>query len=244
MYAASNKVLVKMSSTPGEINCIDAFVDEEGYYPSHSFFVMVSKDKRISNDVICALINSKIINAYMRRECVKRTLITGAIRKIPVPEFSDEQISKLERLCMGIKRAYKLEDKEKVKLLQEEIDNIMYKAFSLEPDESEKIEKLFDVYAGKGTGAVSERAEVENYCNVTGEIDEIDAERMVFNVFLVEFGVQEIKIDASMPGWFLRKGAEFSAKYHDGRLFDIKPLMYSYLDDEELITLLSNEFSQ
>lgn len=180
LYAASNKVLVKMSSTPGEINCIDAFVDEEGYYPSHSFFVMVSKDKRISNDVICALINSKIINAYMRRECVKRTLITGAIRKIPVPEFSDEQISKLERLCMGIKRAYKLEDKEKVKLLQEEIDNIMYKAFSLEPDESEKIEKLFDVYAGKGTGDVAERAEVENYCNVTGEIDEIDAERMVF----------------------------------------------------------------
>lgn len=244
LYAASNKVLVKMSSTPGEINCIDAFVDEEGYYPSHSFFVMVSKDKRISNDVICALINSKIINAYMRRECVKRTLITGAIRKIPVPEFSDEQISKLERLCMGIKRAYKLEDKEKVKLLQEEIDNIMYQAFSLEPDESEKIEKLFDVYAGKGTGNVAERVEVENYCNVTGEIDEIDAERMVFNAFLVEFGVQEIKVDASMPGWFLRKGAEFSAKYHEGRLFDIKPLMYSYLDDEELITLLSNEFSQ
>lgn len=244
VYAASNKVLIKMSSTPGEVNCIDAFVDEEGYYPSHSFFAMVSKDKRISNDVICALINSKIINAYMRRECVKRTLITGAIRNIPVPELSDGQISELERLCMGIKRACKLEDKEKVNLLQEEIDNVMYKAFGLEPDESEKIEKLFDIYAGKGTGAVSEIAEVGNYCNVTGELDEIDADRMVCSVFLAEFGEQEIAIEASMPGWFLRKGTEFSAKYHEGKLFDIKPLMYSYLDDEELIALLSHEFSQ
>lgn len=243
LYSASNKVLVKMSSTPGDINCIDAFVDEEGYYPSHSFFVMVSKDKRISNYVICALINSKIINAYMRRECVKRTLITGAIRNIPVPEFSDEQISQLERLYMGIKKAYKWNNEENVNQFQEEIDSIIFKAFGLEQDEREKIKKLFDVYAGEGTETVSEIAEVGNYYNVTGEVDEIDADRMAFRVFLVEFGEQEIKVDASMPGWLLRKGAEFSAKYHDGKLFDIKPLMYSYLDDEELIALLSSKFS-
>lgn len=37
IYKASNKILVKMSSTPGEINCINALIDENGYYPSHSF---------------------------------------------------------------------------------------------------------------------------------------------------------------------------------------------------------------
>ena len=65
---------------------------------------------------------------------------------------------------------------------------------------------------------------------------------MICHVFLVELGEQEIKIEKTMPGWFLRKGAEFSAKYHAGKLFDIKPLVYSYLDDDELIAQLSNGF--
>ena len=43
------------------------------------------------------------------------------------------------------------------------------------------------------------------------------------------------KIEKSMPGWFLRQGAEFSAKYHEGKLFEIKPLVYSYLDDDEIL---------
>ena len=122
IYAASNKILVKMSSTPGEINCINALVDEDGYYPSHSFFVLISEDKKVSNYVLCALINSKLINAYVRRECVKRTLTTNVVRSIPVPEFSDVQISKIEQCYMSIKEACTSEDKEKVEKIQKTIE--------------------------------------------------------------------------------------------------------------------------
>ena len=110
-----------MSSTPGEINCINALVDEDGYYPSHSFFVLISEDKKVSNYVLCALINSKLINAYVRRECVKRTLTTNVVRSIPVPEFSDVQISKIEQCYMSIKEACTSEDKEKVEKIQKTI---------------------------------------------------------------------------------------------------------------------------
>lgn len=143
IYAASNKILVKMSSTPGEINCINALVDEDGYYPSHSFFVLISEDKKVSNYVLCALINSKLINAYVRRECVKRTLTTNVVRSIPVPEFSDVQISKIEQCYMSIKEACTSEDKEKVEKIQKTIDDIIFEAFNLEQGEKEKIEKLF-----------------------------------------------------------------------------------------------------
>ena len=68
------------------------------------FFVVISEDKKVSNYVLCALINSKIINAYVRRECVKRTLTTSVVRSIPVPEFSDVQISKIEQCYLSIKR--------------------------------------------------------------------------------------------------------------------------------------------
>jgi len=118
IYEASNKVLVKMSLTPGGINCISAFVDED---TSHSFMAIISKDKRVSNYVPCSLINSKIINAFIRRECVKRTLTTSSVRAIPVPEFSDEQITKIEKYYLSIKEAYVLRDKKRVQQIQEKI---------------------------------------------------------------------------------------------------------------------------
>lgn len=244
MYAVSNKILVKMSSTPGEINCINALVDEEGYYPSHSFFVIISEDKKVSNYVLCALINSKLVNAYVRRACVKRTLTTSVVRNIPVPEFSDVQISEIEQCYLSIKEAYALEDKEKVEEIQEEIDEIIFEAFELELDERGKIRKFFEVYTGNGDNLTSVNVELEEYHNVSGQVEVIDIERMYCTVYLAEYGEQEIKVEKSMPGWFLRQGAEFSAKYHAGKLFDIKPLMYSYLDDDEIIALLSNEISE
>ena len=244
IYAASNKILVKMSSTPGEINCINALVDEDGYYPSHSFFVLISEDKKVSNYVLCALINSKLINAYVRRECVKRTLTTNVVRSIPVPEFSDVQISKIEQCYMSIKEACTSEDKEKVEKIQKTIDDIIFEAFNLEQGEKEKIEKLFEVYTRDGDNLTSANVELKEYHNVSGEVEEINIEKMYCTVYLAEFGEQEIKIEKSMPGWFLRRGTEFSAKYHEGKLFDIKPLMYSYLDDEEIIELLSKKISE
>ena len=83
--------MVKMSSTPGKIECIQSFVDEEGYYPSHSLMAVVPNESCISSYVICALINSKLINAFVRMECVKRTVTTEVIRSIPVPDFTEDE---------------------------------------------------------------------------------------------------------------------------------------------------------
>lgn len=243
IFTASNKILVKMSSTPGEINCISALVDEEGYYPSHSFFVIISEDKKVSNYVLCALINSKIINAYVRRECVKRTLTTDVVRNIPVPEFSDMQINEIEKCYLNIKEAYTLDDKEKVEEIQKIIDNIIFDAFGLKQVERERIRKFFEVYTSDSNKLIAENVGLKEYTNVSGQVEQIDVERMYCTVCLVEFGEQVIKIEKSMPGWFLRQGAEFSAKYQAGKLFDIKPLVYSYLEDDEIFEILSNEIS-
>lgn len=244
IYASNNKVIIKMSSTPGEINCINALVDEDGYYPSHSFFAINSNDYRVSNYVLCALINSKLINAFVRRECVKRTITTNVVRSIPVPEFTDAQISRIEKYYFSIKEAYALDDKQKVDEIQKKIDDIVFDAFELEKEECERIRKLFDVYTKDGDNLTSVNIEIGDYHCVSGQVEEIDSDTMCCNVYLVEFGEQKIKIEKSMPGWFLRQGAEFSAKYYAGELFDIKPLVYSYLDDEEIITLLSKEYSK
>ena len=250
IFVAPSKILVKMSSTPGDINCINALVDEEGAYPSHSFFVMVSKDTRISNYVLCALINSKLINAYVRRTCVKRTLTTESVRSIPVPEFTDMQLQQIEQCYLKIKEAYTATgsymtaNNHTVEMIQNEIDNVIFEAFGLEPYECDKINKLFAVYKEKETDICLEEEIHKEYCNVSGQVEEINAETMHCKIYLTEFGEQMIKIEQTMPGWLLRPGTEFSAKYSEGKLFDIKPLMYSYLDDDEVFELLANEMSE
>ena len=244
LYAAPNKVLVKMSSTPGDINCINALVDEDGYYPSHSFFTMVSKDEKISNYVLCALINSRLINAFVRRECVKRTLTTSVIKSIPVPEFSDKQIYLIEQCHLDIKDAYAKNDKKKAEEVQEKIDDIVYDAFGLEKADREKIRKLYSIYIKDENSPQLKDECHKEYSYVSGQVEEVDTKRMCCHIFLAEFDDQIVNIDSSMPGWFLREGAEFSAKYHSGKLFDIKPLVYSYLNDEELIALLNSDISK
>lgn len=244
IYASDNKVLVKMSSTPGEIDCISALVDEESNYPSHSFFALISKDKRLSNYVLCALINSKLINAYVRKECVKRTLTTSVVRSIPIPEFSNMQIKEIERCYFDIIKAYVVDDIVEAKLIQERIDDIIFEAFGLEKTERNKVREIFDVYTKDDIDSeILENRELAEYYNVTGQVDQVNIQKMYCNVYFVELGEQKIKIERSMPGWFLRQGAEFSAKYRNGELFDIKPLVYSYLKDDEIISLLSEDIS-
>ena len=249
IYSAKYKVLVKMSSTPGKIDCISALVDEDGLYPSHSFFVLISNDKIISNYVICALINSKVINAFVRKECVKRTLITDVIRSIPVPEFTDVQIKKIEEYYIKIKNTCISNDEKKADEIQKEIDNIIFEAFGLEQEECNRINNIFAVYNGEYIEEDTDKVKitdikVTDYYNVSGEVNYINLKEMYCNIFLAEFGEQKIEIVPSMPGWFLRKGAEFSAKYYKETLFDIRPLVYSYLSDEELIMLLDNKIAE
>jgi type I restriction-modification system DNA methylase subunit len=106
IFESRKKVLVKLSSTPGDIRCIGALIDDKKIYPSHSFFIIVSKEENsISSEIICALINSKIINAYVRMNCVKRTITTDIIRSIPIPYFTEEQKMQLKEYVMLIMKA-------------------------------------------------------------------------------------------------------------------------------------------
>lgn len=238
LYSSKTKVLVKMSSTPGEIDCIRAFVDEDRIYPEHSFFCMTAKDEQISDYILCALVNSKIINAYIRRECVKRTITTKTVRSIPVPEFSEEQKKKIEVYYFQIKEAYLFGDDEEILALQDRLDDIIYDAFGLSSDEKDQVNRVFTIYRGMDTHPENKNRSEQKYYNVTGEVINIMTNQMVCKVFLAELGELEIKLSDSMPGWFLREKAEFSAKLCNGNLFDIKPLLFSDLDDDDIYNML------
>lgn len=243
IYEAKQKVLIKMSSTPGESNCISAVIDDGQCVPSHSFFAVVSNTDNISNEAICALINSKLINAFVRKECVKRTIPTGVVRRIPIPVFSCEDIKQIDSVFRQIKTAYA--DKNYILLshMQNELNDIIYKAFELTEEEVELVEDYYKIYSGNSDGK-EDILDFSTYINVSGEVEDIDINRHICKVSLIECDMTEIVINPSIPGWFLRKGAEFSAKMYKGELYDVKPLVYSYLKDEEVMSFFSNELLQ
>lgn len=241
IYAMKSKVLIKMSSTPGEISCISAFVDEDGYYPSHSFFVVVSKDENITNEAICATVNSKLINAYIRKECVKRTLTTGVVRSIPIPKFSKEEIKQISYIFRNIKHSFNNKNTEIIKKLEKELDYIVYKAFRLTEAEIKLVESYYNVYTGEADILNQEEVvdviENENHLNISGEVIDVDIRSNTCKILSMETDEITVEITHNMPGWFLRKGAKFSGKlYNDMHLSDIKPLAYSYLGDDDIVS--------
>ncbi|WP_313579990.1 HsdM family class I SAM-dependent methyltransferase [Lacrimispora sp.] len=244
-YNADSKVLIKMSSTPGTVECISAFVDNRKCYPSHSFFVMCSKDTTITNENICALINSKLINAYVRKECVKRTLTTGVVRNIPVPDFSKAQTQEISSLFEEIKKLYNTASFDSLHEIENKLNYLIYRAFHLTDDEIKRIEDYYNIYQGKFVDKVkTEQSMVQKFLNVSGEVININFANRVCGVDMVETGEMDIVFDDNMPGWFLREGAKFSAKFSNNVLYDIKPLVYSYLDDQDIISFFSNELSE
>lgn len=243
IYSSKTKILVKMSSTPGKIDCISAFVDENQIYPEHSLFCIASEGTEISDYVLCALINSKMINAFIRWECVKRTKTVKTIRSIPVPEFTEDQKNKIEEYYFKIKEAYLSENSEAVMGLQDKLDDIIFDAFGLSSDEKDQVNRMFAIYRGMDTSLKEENMAGQPYENVTGEVRKIFPDQMTCNVFLAELGELNIRLSSDMPGWFLRENAEFSAKYCNGKLFDLKPLLFSDCDAEDLFEMLTAEMS-
>ncbi|KLU69349.1 MAG: hypothetical protein RHS_4818 [Robinsoniella sp. RHS] len=244
IYEAKSKVLIKMSSTPGELNCISAMIDENQYFPSHSFFAVVTSDDNITNEAICALINSKLINSYVRKECVKRTIPTDVVRKIPIPVFNDYYINQFKIIFEKIKEAYADEDDVVLKHAENELNDLIYNAYELTEEEIQLVEEYYNIYNGNASNKNDEKIDFSTYTNVSGQVEDIDVDNWACKVCLLENGETEIAIDKSMPGWFLRKGAEFSAKMYNGKLYEIKPLVYSYLNDDEVISFFRNELLQ
>lgn len=244
LYQASKKVLVKMSSTPGEINCISALIDDKKVFPSHSFFALVSNDEDfISSEVICALINSKIINAYVRMYCVKRTLTTDIIRSIPIPSFTVKQKEELIFYVNKIKEALDNENEDAVNEYQDIIDNIVNDGFELDSEEKKMLLEYYNIYTNVDRKHTSETIEIaDDLLSVTGEVRQINIKEQTCLLYIVEENDDVIlPISEDMPGWFLREGMQFSARYnYNSGLTDIKPLRYLYMDYEEVI----NEFEK
>ena len=221
------KILVKRNSTPGQLNCVSAAIDDNGYIPGISFIVVSPKPNcRYPIEVICAWINSELFQLYARSRYVRRSISIDTFKKIPFPFLDDNQINsivkKVERIINGDDSAIR------------EIDLAFEDYIGLTDEEKKLLRDYKAAYSGEVINK-SELIESKEYQYISGTVENIDV--VSGKVQLSLFGSEElieISITGDMPGWFLRNGVMFEARLCQGKLSEIKPDYSASLSDDEV----------
>lgn len=77
---------------------VKALIDKKGHPVTSSFLVVRPKTTDWSLEVIWAILNSPLANAYAYCHGTKRTVLTGMLRALPIPDVGKEVLSELGHL--------------------------------------------------------------------------------------------------------------------------------------------------
>lgn len=236
------KVVAAINATPGTFWRTKAAIDYEGIYVSHSLWCFKAKDASLSLEVICAVLNSKLTNLYLENYNLNMTLESTNIRNIPFPELTYEQ---KEEITTCIKE---LENGKNVETNMDLIDDILYSAFGLD-DDINIIESYYATFIN-GKSNVKETVSYDTI-QVTGNINKIDLDNKIIKATFVECDEEKlIKINKEIPGWLLVEHVPFVCRITEEDFYEkevsimeVRPLQYTYLNDNEVSNLLMNSYN-
>ncbi len=77
---------------------IKALVDEKGCPVTSSFLVARPRHEKLSLEILWAILNSPMSNAYAYCHSTKRSILAGAMRELPLPGRSFEEMGRLKSL--------------------------------------------------------------------------------------------------------------------------------------------------
>lgn len=239
----SKKVVLCVNSTPATFSRLKAAIDHQGIYPSHSLWCFVPKSNYLSLEVIVAFLNSKITNLYVECENVGLYLRKENIINIPFPELDDEQKEFIKKCVKQIENDIDIENN------MNSIDSILYKAFNLDANDVEIIESYYSKFSSYVFN--TDREEAIDTIEVTGRVLDIDLDNKTIKASFVECEEEKIiEITGEIPGWLLAEEVSFVCRipeeqfYEDEiKIMNIRPLQYTYLNDEEYQNLLMNKFN-
>ena len=84
---------------------IQAFMDLAGHPATSSFLVVRSGSSEISLDILWALLNSPVGNAFAAVSSTKRHILSGTLEKLPLPKLSIEHRSRIESAARTYREA-------------------------------------------------------------------------------------------------------------------------------------------
>ena len=87
---AGRKVVLGRWATGGSPWVSRAAIDDGGLYPSEDF-IIIGPEPALSSEFICGLLNSALINCWLKLVNPSRTIRIEACRSIPMPKDSDDE---------------------------------------------------------------------------------------------------------------------------------------------------------
>ena len=144
---------------------LKALIDYEGHPVTSSFLVVRPQTAEWSVEVLWAILNSPLANAYAYCNGTKRTVLTGMIRALPTPDMKKEALSNLHHL---VKNYFELFfsvdqvlgisiDEKKAKREMLAIDAEVMRLYDLPPRLERQTLDLFDGWQRNGVDFKFER---------------------------------------------------------------------------------------
>ena len=137
---------------------VKALIDKKGHPVTSSFLVVRPKTTDWSLEVIWAILNSPLANAYAYCHGTKRTVLTGMLRALPIPDVGKEVLSELGHLVKSYFELFSSAskvlqrdvDKKEAKRQMLAIDAEVMRFYDLPPKLERQVLDLFDGWERKG----------------------------------------------------------------------------------------------
>lgn len=122
----------------------------EPYYGSIDIYYITNLSQKYDYKYILGILNSKAIHFYLDKNCKKKGDIfefyTQPMSKIPIPPISKKEQNNIITLVneiLDLKQKNNSESIIKIKAIEEDIDNVVYKLFNLSDDDKDIINNSF-----------------------------------------------------------------------------------------------------
>lgn len=253
-FSFSTKVVIQGERNPGSPWRLIAAVDYEQLVIKESFhYIIPVEEKTIPDEVIAAVLNSKVANAWYSEQDVQFHVQNVLVQRLPFPNFTSAQQQKIKTLVNEITEISHKKGSEPntASILTEivrEIDNIIANAYGLSEGEIALVNLLMqrDVRPSAGGVYSSSHLAVNSLEELSYKGGVYFANGLVISVdydtrkVTLEFaGVTtnpiRLSIPPTMPGWALRKGVAFSVEIPEQQLDEISPLLE--VEDGEIIDI-------
>ncbi len=152
----NNKLVDRFAALIKDSQYFDCFIDINGEYVARKSTIIIRNAKNnIKLETLLAFFNSRIVGFFIK-EAYSATGIGGGvnftapmIRDIPLPVIDENEIKVLEKLANEtILLTYSadflenLDKQAKVKTLENQIDQLVYKLYDLTPEEIKIVEEF------------------------------------------------------------------------------------------------------
>ena len=216
---AGRKVVMGRWATGGTPWVCRAAIDDEGLYPSEDFIIL-GPEPILSCEFICGLLNSALVNCWLKLANPSRTLRIEACRSIPMPTDSFGEgvrpVAEAAERISTLRRQYSTEREIIPGYIQEEIiqatialDQSVYDLYGIPGRIRKAIRDFFDWYEKPRPGfdKYLEEPSVFDFPSPTSIFTEIQASRLR--------DLQELMLDKELSGSESKELDQLVASWQD-----------------------------